>query len=134
MNPHDDYTDHDDAPLSRLRALRNLEAPPELWSRIAAAAGQNGTGGAHGRARGAAWPARTAAIAAGALLQLGLMKAVLDDTAPSAPPPPSLIEHVTLAAPFLADGRLEANPTADLAERPEIRLLELVLADSERPR
>jgi hypothetical protein len=123
---HDDadfaLDDSADPALAALRRGRELQAPPDLWPRIARAA----------RPQPLSWPIRIAAIAAGALLWIAGVRA-FDRPHATGELPDHLIHQIDAAAPYLLEGSLASQVGNELAAHTEVRLLETLLSSPELP-
>lgn len=121
MNPEPSSTD----PLARLRRGREILAPESLWSRIESVARRD--------SEPVAWPVRLFALAAGALLWVGVNAAwapCLEHELAS----PAWSHSMDAAAPFLVRGTID-DPRGDaLATRPEVLLVQSLIVAPEDSR
>jgi hypothetical protein len=123
-------SEFDASARSRLAIGRTIVAPAHLWQRIQNAVGENPAP--------FSWPARLAAVAAGAVVYAGIAEGLDHFDSGSRPTDPSavatLTEHFVLAAPYFESGKLEDRQIAALDLRPEMMLIRSSHSGTEIPR
>lgn len=112
--------------IARLQRGREIVAPARLWTSIDDAVSKD---------RGAVpWSSRLAALAAGALLWIGIRHTCLEADPRANELPTPVMNRVVAATPFLLNGTIEPAPSESFAARPEVLLVSSLYSSLEKPR
>ncbi len=129
MNEPQD-SEFDASARSRLAIGRTIVAPAHLWRSIQNAVEE--------KPAPFSWPARLAAVAAGAAVYAGIAESLDHFDSGSRPSDAAaltaLTEHFVLAAPYFESGKIEDRQIAALDLRPEMVLIRSSQSGTEIPR
>lgn len=112
--------------IERLRRGRDIVAPARLWTSIDDAISKDRIV--------LSWPSRLAALAAGALLWIGVRHTCLEADPRANELPLPVLNRVIAATPFLLNGTIEPAPSESFAARTEVLLVSSLYSSLENPR